>query len=426
MGLLARAAAFFRSAQFAGYGMDQMETRIRGADPTQLEALNRDLEETLREPLTTGMSLVAESKAGADGVAATMEHLRNRAESVRALLGMRQAHGGTSKAGEALRSFVSKLEELEAWRRTVTTFLEKNVRLNPPGPFLESHREFANRVHMKTFELEGLKGALEAVANQSPTGEAREVAGRMEETKRVFSDILDRITRRISAAEALEKFLRLCEQLERELTSMEQGLVAKTAAHRTSLEETRVLIQQLQSQLAVQGRRAKEAARRAGDELIDDGVVEEFTSRLSSRQASVAERWKGMDALAREGQRMEEEWGRIDREKRESMEVTLRVDAELFPIISQGDEASRRPAEVAHGLEERALMLPRQRMVAERFVQLISRTEELLAARKLPEDKEEEARRMVGDLRQKLKALQVHEIMIKISSVTVSNFFSSL
>ncbi len=46
----------------------------------------------------------------------------------------------------------------------------------------------------------------------------------------------------------------------------------------------------------------------------------------------------------RDNRRVEEEWGRLDREKRESMEVTLRVDAELFPIVA--GERLDRPGEV--------------------------------------------------------------------------------
>ncbi len=47
-------------------------------------------------------------------------------------------------------------------------------------------------------------------------------------------------------------------------------------------------------------------------------------------------------------------------------------------------------------------------MVEERFVGLISRTEELLSSgSNLPVEKEDEARRMAADLKQKLKALQL-------------------
>ncbi len=378
--------------------------RIRRGE-ANLEETRRQLEEILRSPLSSGSSLVRDGGRGADGIAATMEHLRSRAGNVEALVGMRrEVRGG----GEALKSFVAKLAELEEWSSaTVDTFMEQNRTLHPPGPFLEAHREFANRIHMKTFELEGLRGALEAMEDRASEEEMRSVGARMEGTKMRLAQLLARINGRISAGEAMEKLLRLCEQLDMELTSLEKGLQRKE--ERSSLEETWMLVKHLHAQLKEQSRWAREATAKADGGRLresDGASAEETLTRLGSRLEAAEKGLKAAEAAAREGRRMEEEWGRIDREKRESLEVTLRVDAELFPII--GDPLSSSVSATCTRLEERALALPRQRLVQERFVQLISRIEDLLAARKLPTEKEDEARKMVNDLRQKLKALQVN------------------
>ncbi|XP_059093271.1 muscle M-line assembly protein unc-89-like isoform X2 [Tigriopus californicus] len=92
----------------------------------------------------------------------------------------------------------------------------------------------------------------------------------------------------------------------------------------------------------------------------------------------------------------------IHNEKRQSMEFSNRIDHELFPLIS-GD--LNRPETILANLEARILQLPKQKMMSERLVQLISRVEDLWT--RLPESKKPEAKELISDLRQKLKALQL-------------------
>jgi hypothetical protein len=92
----------------------------------------------------------------------------------------------------------------------------------------------------------------------------------------------------------------------------------------------------------------------------------------------------------------------LDREKRESVAFSLRIDNELFPILGG---AADRPESVCQRLEERIMKLPKQKLVTERFVGLITRFEELLP--RLPEEKKQEGKAVIADLKQKLKSLTV-------------------
>ncbi len=92
-GLLARAAAFFREAQAAGYRMDQLETTVkRGGGGRGGGGLAADLEEAVGSAISMGNSLLDEAEAGAaGGIAAVMDHLRNRVGSIRALADLQES-----------------------------------------------------------------------------------------------------------------------------------------------------------------------------------------------------------------------------------------------------------------------------------------------------------------------------------------------
>ena len=70
---------------------------------------------------------------------------------------------------------------------------------------------------------------------------------------------------------------------------------------------------------------------------------------LNRRQAAAIDKWKGLEDKARAAGRADEEWARLGREKRESVSFSLKIDAELFPIIEEGAS----PEMTAARLEER-------------------------------------------------------------------------
>ena len=104
------------------------------------------------------------------------------------------------------------------------------------------------QMHMKSFELEGLRGALRTVCEQCPADEAetRMVENRMDSSQRSLQELSQTIQRRVELAEKMSGFRKLSEELEREMTTLERKMSSTTIMiDRSSYEESRMLIQQL-------------------------------------------------------------------------------------------------------------------------------------------------------------------------------------
>jgi len=114
----------------------------------------------------------------------------------------------------------------------------------------------------------------------------------------------------------------------------------------------------------------------------------------------------------KESQRAEEEWSNLNRERRESVDFSLSIDKELFPIVAGVGNGK----EVSAHLEARLSKLPKQKLITERFNGLIQRIEQILGGgedgkgKLLPKEKEGEAKEVLSDLRKKLKALEVSSL----------------
>ncbi len=423
-GRLAQAMSFFECAQAANYRMDQIEMQVRNIDIGQngpetrslLQSLTNSLRQTAQEAVSKGDTIVANTgnKAATRGISQAMEQMKTRASAIRSMSDLKVSQ--VSRSHEALKGFVKKLDELKVWASNIVEhFLDYTITLGTTPEastaFLESHNDMLNKIHMKTFELEGLRGALKAVSEQCSNEETKKIEARMDETARELKELTGRISSRIALVEKLLKLERLIAQIDKEMDSVERQL---HNSERIAAEETRVLIQQLYLQACNLGKNLTEDGKKLRDRSIDETVTLNFIqnemSRLDRRQTALIEIWKNVDIKAREGRRQEEEWGRLHKEKRESMEFSLSIDQELFPIVANCQ--LDRPSLVTRHLEERLMKLPKQKMITERFVQLISRVEELLDGRKLPEERKEEAKTMVGELRQKLKALQVSSVVL--------------
>ena len=81
-----------------------------------------------------------------------------------------------TRGAEAMKSFASKLEELNIWAQSsglhfVDAHRDFGSSYESARAFLDIHQELSNQVHMKCYELEGLKGALSSIsAGSSPYG----------------------------------------------------------------------------------------------------------------------------------------------------------------------------------------------------------------------------------------------------------------
>ena len=132
---------------------------------------------------------------------------------------------------------------------------------------------------------------------------------------------------------------------------------------------------------------------------------------------------------------LDEEWDSIDREKRESILISSHIDGELFPVINPDNV--HQPDVVFRRLEEKISVsfqtnfclwkpvgrmhcfnimrcihnfkmqgLPRQKMISDRFSHLVTKVEEM-RPRLRGREKEEEAERMLSDLKERQRSLQV-------------------
>ena len=293
------------------------------------------------------------------------------------------------------------MEELQVWiQSTVVAFMVScrsfGTSQESANRFLESHRDLVNQIHMKSFELEGLKGALKTVSDQCSNEDTKNVERKMDEISKNLCEMNKKINCRLEIAEKFVKFLKLSSELEKELLNVERNFN----------EESRLLIQQLSVQFLSLAKITQLDIEQLDDQHLDKKSTVNFiitnTEKLNKKQFEVIEKWKNLESNLREGKKVEEEWIRLDREKRESVAFSLDVDHELYPILPQD---LGNPDWITSNLEERILKLPKQKIITEKFHHLISKVEQILP--KLPQDKRKEAILTVEDLKQKLKFLQV-------------------
>ncbi len=433
LALLTRSADFFQAAQNTTYRMDQMELQVRNADHMHgdnvggasngtrefLQDVLKELDEMVDVVCGKADEIIAEigghpSDEATLGVRNAAAAIRSRADNIRTLAGLKQSQ--SSRGGEAVKSFDRKLEELEIWiESTVVAFLRANRHFGDSHgaskAFLESHRDLVNRIHMKTFELEGLRGALRTVAEQCSNEETKRVEARMDDCNRRLSALMVRITQRLAISEVYAKFLKLYEQTCREMEQLEA--VFSTPDHsvdKRDYDESRMLIQQLSLQVGQLGKNViADLKSSKGDDDLDKKasicLIEDCTTTLNTKQTRMIGLWKDLDVQAREGKRLDEEWSRLSTEKRESVHFSMRIDGELFPVVRPSDVD--RPDAVCAQLEERLAGLPRQKVITERFAHLVTRVEEMKPRLQQQAEKRAEADRMLAELRQKQNSLRV-------------------
>ena len=383
--MLTRAADFFRHAQNAAYRMDQIEREVRNADPIKnggaaRESLTnslRDLDGLVVEvdrraagcvvAEVGGANAASAASAGVQGVASV---IRAKADNLRTLAALKRSQA--SRGGEAVQSFVARLEELDEWIDVaVAAFLRNNT---SPGTshesarnFLERHRDLVNQIHMKTFELEGLRGALKTIADQCSNEETKNVEQRMDASNRRLTGLCAVISKRLGVSEHLVKFLKLFEQVEKELREMESDLSKPpNSVEQGGREESWLLIRQLFTQVGHLGKNCTEdIAGVERDEAFDKegaaALVRERVARVSATQARVVELRENAELRSKEGKKQDEEWDSIEREKREAVEASARIGGELFPVVNRADVDE--PDVACRKLEERISVITNEAMI---------------------------------------------------------------
>ena len=372
--LLTQSADFFNHAQNANYKLEQMEREIRNADPVKngasvrqfLTDVFQDLVNLVGEVERRSECIAADDASGEDGAAsagvrAAASHIRSMADNIGTLAELKRSQA--TRCGEALQSFARKIEEVDEWiNAVVVQFLKANSSLgtsyDSARKFLERHRELVNKIHMKTFELEGLRGALKSIADQCSNEETKNVEQRMDASNEKLTDLMAIISKRLAVSEQLVKFLKLFEQVQKEMEQMEGNLARNggQSLEWSEYEESWLYIQQIVTQLTQVGKNCTEDMAGAdGDECLDRGsataLIEECSVRMKQMQSKVNDLRRGHEVISQEEKRLDEEWNSIDREKRESIHFSSRIDGELFPVVNP--ENVHQPDIVSRKLEEK-------------------------------------------------------------------------
>ena len=385
--MLTRAADFFRHAQNSTYRMDQIEREVRNADAIKnggavRESLTntlRDLDDLVGEVdrRAAGCIALAETSASGDaasagsaGVQGVASVIRAKADNLRTLAELKRSQA--SRGSHQLDSFVRRLQEVDEWiNAAVVEFLRNNT---SPGTshdsarkFLELHRDLVNKIHMKTFELEGLRGALKTIADQCSNEETKNVEQRMDASNKRLTGLCEVISKRLGVSEHLVKFLKLFEQVDKELRQME-GDLSKPAnsLEQGDHEESWLFIRQLFTQVCHLGKNCTEdiAGVERDEHLDKEGAtafIRECVARVSETQTKVIELRENVELRSKEGKKLDAEWDSIEREKREAVEASARIGGELFPVVNRAivDE----PELACRKLEERISVITNEVMI---------------------------------------------------------------
>ena len=354
LALLTQAADFFKHAQDAGYRLEQMEREIGHVDPVKngasvpqfLTDVFRELIDLVGEVERRSECIAADAgpAAASAGVRAVASQIRSKADNLGVLADLKRSQA--SRGGEALQSFARKLEEVDEWiDAVVVQFLKANGSLgtthDSARKFLDRHRELVNRIHMKTFELEGLRAALKTVAEQCSNEETKNVEQRMDASNKKLTDLMACISKRLALSEQLTKFLKMFEQVEKEMGQIEGNLTrcGDRSLEWSEYEESMLYVRQTLTQLTLVGKNCiEDMAGPDVDEFLDmrsaTDLIEGCSARITQTQDKVDEFRRGFNLRSQEGKMLDEEWESIDREKRESIHISSHIDGELFPVIN--------------------------------------------------------------------------------------------
>lgn len=312
----------------------------------------------------------------------------------------------------AIRSFSSKLEELDIWTKgSGLHFVDANRDFGntyeSSRKFLDVHQELLNQVHMKCFELEGLKGALKTITDSCPNDEVKNLQDLICKLHAKLQTLKKLLDIRITIAEKYTKFHKLCNQLTKEMEHLENQLTTTTITKESKFEDSRLLIQQLYLQVYNLGKNTMEDVQKMYDEFIDKSstieCIQSIINKLNEKQSQIIDMWKKLDSKFKEGKKVDEEWLGVVKDANEAILTLKEVDSQLFPILNDADNSTA--AKTLNELEERMAKLPKVKVLPQRLGQMISNVEEV--SQKLSKDKKENGQRLVKDLRLVHSNLQV-------------------
>ena len=318
-----------------------------------------------------------------------------------------------SRSAEAIKNFASKLEELNIWAQSsglhfVDTHRDFGSNYESAKRFLQVHQELLNQVHMKCYELEGLKGALSTISSGASSNETtKEIQDLMHQLHSKLQKVKKLLDIRISIAEKYTKFHKIGIELGKEMDHLENQLSSSSVPNENHFEESRLLIQQLYLQVSNIGRNVMEDIQAMYDEFIDKSstleCIQSIISKMDQKQSQIIELWKKMDSKFKEGKKLDEEWLAVVKDANEAVVTLKGVDSQLFPILKGAEKLN--PSLVLNELEERMTKLPKLKVLPQRLSQMINNVEEV--SQKLQGDKRNEGRKLVQELREEHAHLQV-------------------
>ena len=274
--------------------------------------------------------------------------------------------------------------------------------------FLEIHQELLNQVHMKCYELEGLKGALSTISSGASSNDTmNEIKDLMHQLHSKLQTVKKLLDIRIAIAEKYTKFHKISIELGKEMDLLENQLSTSSIPNENHFEESRLLIQQLYLQVSNIGRNTMEDIQAMYDEFIDKSstleCIQSIITKMNQKQTQIIDLWKKMDMRFKEDKKLDEEWLGVVKDANEAVTTLRGVDSQLFPILKGAEKLS--PGTVLCELEERMAKLPKLKILPQRLSQMINNVEEV--SQKLIGDKKNDGRKLVKELRDEHSNLQV-------------------
>ena len=407
--LLTQSSSYFTYLKSVNYSLDQVEVQLNHANQPNWGDILKDMDCMMLETTSQGNSILNQSPKGSEGIALSLETLKTRMNGLKATCQLKQSQ--FDRSNEAIRSFTSKLIELEAWITSAGfRFLETNGDFGSGYEsavrFRDSHQDLNNRVHMKSYELEGLRGALKTVAGQCSTDGSRQVEMQMQNLQQKLTQLKQRLDKRIAISDAYVKFHKLCVQVDNEMNVLEHQLKADNASFSSKhYEESRLLIQQLFLQACNLGKNSGEDIMAMDDQNVDKDsatdCIQTQIKKLNVKQSSIIEHWKRLDCELKEGQKIEEEWAEITKEVKSSLANFSDIDDQLFPIIRNVQSSEL----TLNQIEDKASKMSKFKIIPDRIYRLLRKVEDIVV--KFQGPKQLDGQRLADDLKLHHSQLQV-------------------
>jgi hypothetical protein len=426
--ILSQASSFHQAAQAAMLRLDQLEMQVESINTSSRGKIPRILcllDEIVQDIRSQGGAIVNRVRGpGAAGVKDTVRQLETKGSNIRASCGLKQSQA--NRNSETSRNFKTKLDQISRWLSTVE---EDHIACrNSLGDtheeataFASASKDLLNKLQMKIFELEGMRGAFKIISDQCSTEETRDREDTIGAILVKIVALTDTLDARIAVATRYVKFLKLYGELDREMRSLEDQLLISKADERRqsqSHEESRLMIQQVFLQVCNVGKNCCiDLQEKAEARLLKDTAlahIQAIMDKINQKQAALIDIWNTLDNQAREGQLVaSEEWNKMVRDAMDLLATARSSEDNMCPII----KGTRDPVDIVSSLEDAFVYLSRQKQLPGKLLNCLHTVQEMMGKLTSVQQKRD-AKQLIADLQTEAQTFQAkinsYEILLQL------------